>query len=215
MTVVAFLIVAVFSQIVWTQQFPGAWGPAGWIIPDCGPSMRLHTLIRLSTPKRHASNSATKEAIVMQELNSAMNAVHCDNDIQNGATQQNAAGCDINCPGNKTETCGGSLRLTLFQNNVPPFVPLVDKTDEFFYLGSFNDAPPNVEPFTFTTAPAGIVPPTTDIDGCAAWCKATSGNTIGLKESGQLKPHHSILDMRQERNCAFRTLVKSVETKIL
>lgn len=53
-----------------------------------------------------------------------------------------------------------------------------------------SDAPPNVEPFTFTTAPPNIVPSTEDVDGCAAWCKSTSGNTIGLKEGGQVGLKH-------------------------
>ena len=38
----------------------------------------------------------------------------CDNQIHNNATKQASQGCDFTCPGNTTETCGGSDLLSIF-----------------------------------------------------------------------------------------------------
>ncbi|KAF8575624.1 hypothetical protein K439DRAFT_1641228 [Ramaria rubella] len=68
---------------------------------------------------------------------------------------------------------------------VAQVVPAMDINGFYSYIGSFNDAPPNVEPFPFD----GIsTPPSTgDVDSCADWCIGFwSGNIMGVKQGGEI-----------------------------
>ncbi|KAL0959164.1 hypothetical protein HGRIS_014449 [Hohenbuehelia grisea] len=106
------------------------------------------------------------------------NQCFCDFSPQNPGALAAAKDCNIPCPGDKTETCGGKNRLNVFYDTDVPNPTLVTTvSNTFTYQGCYTDqAAPSRTLERLIAVPGGTTPET-----CAATCRSNGYTYAGME----------------------------------
>ncbi|KAF5325141.1 hypothetical protein D9619_009961 [Psilocybe cf. subviscida] len=130
--------------------------PAPWVSAGCYTD---------NTSSRTLKTAATSDVANMTI--EACIAFYCDNNIE--ATGVPATdGCDMECTGDATETCGGPNRLNIFKRTIPA---------GWTSVGCFTDQAPERTLITAaTTDPAGMT-----IEQCASFCTPLGFQFAGVE----------------------------------
>ncbi|KAF9528241.1 hypothetical protein CPB83DRAFT_854691 [Crepidotus variabilis] len=109
---------------------------------------------------------------------------NCDSTIQIPSQPAPLGDCYMPCNGNATETCGGPVRLNVFNSNEPPpvIVPSITSSHDaglWTYQGCFTDT------VNARTLGTGInIPGGTTAESCTAACQAAGGYLNAGLENG-------------------------------
>ncbi|KAF8959705.1 hypothetical protein BDZ97DRAFT_1922687 [Flammula alnicola] len=107
---------------------------------------------------------------------------YCDSTIQIPSQPEPLTDCDMACSGNANETCGGPVRLNVFQSNQPPPVIVQSVTEGqglWTYQGCFTDTTAARTLGTGVNIPGG-----TTAESCTAACQAAGGFLNAGLENG-------------------------------
>jgi hypothetical protein len=109
---------------------------------------------------------------------------YCANSLASTATQLAATSCNIPCGGNKTQTCGGSNALSLYNNTLysptrivnPAIIP-GNSAVSYNYTGCYTD---NVSGQALAAyGPSSVSPMTVEV--CAGICFNQGYNYMGVE----------------------------------
>jgi hypothetical protein len=108
---------------------------------------------------------------------------YCANMLASTSTQLAAASCNIPCGGNKTQTCGGSNAISLYNNTlysptriVSPVIVPGNSAISYNYTGCFTD---NVNGRALPVGPSSVSPITVEV--CAGICFGQGMSYFGVE----------------------------------
>ncbi|KAF8585222.1 hypothetical protein K439DRAFT_1660374 [Ramaria rubella] len=96
----------------------------------------------------------------------------------NNSTQQASTDCNIACPFDAGEACGGSDRLSLFSKIQGPTLVMEFSgalPGVWNYVGSFNNTTSNSEPFNVKAVIANTATTSGSVKNCLTWCSQEMG----------------------------------------
>jgi hypothetical protein len=107
---------------------------------------------------------------------------YCANSMAPTSTLGNS-GCSMSCTGNKAETCGGSNRISLFNNTAYIYPSNPKSANSYTYVGCFAEAPTGrlLDSASYSDDVAMTV------ESCTAFCKANvpGSNYAGVEYASQ------------------------------
>jgi hypothetical protein len=122
-----------------------------------------------------AANECCKSSSFVYHLLTISNhhtALVCDNKIENGGpAPEGSAGCNMHCAGNAAETCGGNLRIDIFEYA------------GWTLLGCYTDSITARTLSDYVVVPGGQG--ATTIESCQAACKAAGYILAGLEYANE------------------------------
>ena len=108
---------------------------------------------------------------------------YCANMLAPTSTQLAATSCNIPCGGNKTQTCGGSNAISLYNNTlysptriVSPVIVPGNSAMSYNYTGCFTD---NVSGHALPVGPSSVSPMTVEV--CAGICFGQGMSYFGVE----------------------------------